>query len=281
MSACNELTWKPIPNFSMYEASNAGTIRNIKTNKILTTKPNSSGYIRNAMVDDDGNKVAKYAHIIICLAFYGSKPDNMTVDHIDRNKLNNMSENLRWASLTTQNINKLNPKERAGYPIWQLDPKTKEKIKRFENSYRAAEHLNRPALQDGPHIGDAAKKKRLRYGFYWEFEKIEEIVGEIWTKISRNEKEFYISNYGRIKGVDDHNRLANVNVLQGYLTYESNKKKFLVHRLVAETYLENLDNLQIVNHKDCNKSNNCVENLEWVTRSENGIHAWKNGRHNG
>jgi hypothetical protein len=49
----------------------------------------------------------------------------------------------------------------------------------------------------------------------------------------------------------------------------------LVHRLVAETYIPNPHNLPEVNHKDCNKENNNVSNLEWVTSKQNGEHAAK------
>lgn len=50
-----------------------------------------------------------------------------------------------------------------------------------------------------------------------------------------------------------------------------------VHRLVAETYIPNPDNKLMVNHKDGNKSNNHFTNLEWVSGSENNIHAIENG----
>ena len=47
------------------------------------------------------------------------------------------------------------------------------------------------------------------------------------------------------------------------------KKQFYVHRLVAQAFIPNPDNLPQVNHKDCNVSNNCAENLEWCTEEYN------------
>lgn len=57
------------------------------------------------------------------------------------------------------------------------------------------------------------------------------------------------------------------------LTVDGKKKNYLVHRLVAQTFIPNKDNLPIVNHKDGNKLNNSVDNLEWVTQSQNRTHA--------
>lgn len=65
----------------------------------------------------------------------------------------------------------------------------------------------------------------------------------------------------------------NKNKKNGYmsiiLSVNKNKKRFYIHRLVAEAYLDNYSNELDVNHKDENKTNNCVNNLEMVTRKEN------------
>lgn len=69
----------------------------------------------------------------------------------------------------------------------------------------------------------------------------------------------------------------------GYLRvglYDLNGKRkgHYIHRLVAETFISNPNKLPIVNHKDGNKQNNHVSNLEWCTQSENEIHAVNQGR---
>ena len=68
---------------------------------------------------------------------------------------------------------------------------------------------------------------------------------------------------------------------QGYMLVDIHgdgiNRTFQVHRLVALTFIPNPDKLETVNHKDGNKKNNAVTNLEWMTRLDNVRHAWDTG----
>lgn len=80
------------------------------------------------------------------------------------------------------------------------------------------------------------------------------------------------SDGGMIRQHENSNGYACVDLWTGH-----KKKKELVHRLVAKTYLEKKEGKEFVNHKDGNKKNNHVSNLEWCNRSENMKHAVLHG----
>ena len=92
---------------------------------------------------------------------------------------------------------------------------------------------------------------------------------EIWKLV---DNKFYVSNLGNIKDLSE-NLVDLSNRKSRYIVY----KKYFIHRLVAEIFIPNPENKREVNHKDGNKHNNSVNNLEWVTTSENRIHAYKSG----
>jgi len=117
---------------------------------------------------------------------------------------------------------------------------------------------------------------------------------ENWKDIEGYEG-YLISNLGNVKSLEKIVRCGRGNgktikkekILKkginsgGYelvvLTRREGKKNFSVHRLVSQTFIPNHENKKEVNHKDGNKLNNNVENLEWCTSSENQIHAFKTG----
>ena len=104
---------------------------------------------------------------------------------------------------------------------------------------------------------------------------------------------YQVSNYGNVKSLARQRRnskglymqkeklLSLTNTSTGYkkveLVKNGKKKSYKVHRLVAMAFIDNPENKPEVNHIDGNKINNHVDNLEWVTSSENSIHAYKTG----
>jgi hypothetical protein len=111
---------------------------------------------------------------------------------------------------------------------------------------------------------------------------------EIWKDIIFEGKPTgkKISNFGRMRGSDEkiYKTYDNGAGYKFYVIIRFKKDgKWIavtdyVHRLVAKCFLDNLDNLPQVNHKDCDKSNNHVENLEWISRKSNIDHAHSAGR---
>ena len=104
---------------------------------------------------------------------------------------------------------------------------------------------------------------------------------ETWKTI--NEKKTYeISNRGRVrkKILNGYRFLKPFEDKDGYLKVclcENQKRVYrYIHRLVAINFINNIDNKPTVNHKDGNKQNNVVSNLEWATVKEQNIHALKN-----
>lgn len=88
-----------------------------------------------------------------------------------------------------------------------------------------------------------------------------------YTDIS-NIKGYKINRNGDIINAKN-NRILKEHLCNGYKIITIRNKSYLIHRLVAQTFLQILDNKPIVNHIDCDKYNNRVENLEWVTQKEN------------
>lgn len=103
---------------------------------------------------------------------------------------------------------------------------------------------------------------------------------EIWKDIPGYEGLYQASNLGRIRSLI-RNKILIGGIKNGYreviLCKNGKRKYMLVHRLIAQTFLENKKNKPQINHIDGNKHNNNVNNLEWCTRSENMKHAYKIG----
>ena len=106
---------------------------------------------------------------------------------------------------------------------------------------------------------------------------------EIWKPIVGTKGFVEVSNEGRVRSLlRGEPRILKTQVdNKGYhrirVTIEREKMSYKVHREVAKAFIHNPDNLPQVNHKDGNKSNNAVDNLEWISNRDNAHHAIENG----
>ncbi len=113
------------------------------------------------------------------------------------------------------------------------------------------------------------------------------MLAETSKYIAGTEKRYSVTDCGRVymhSYTDTIGRLLKGRWIkptyssQGYVRCSIFGKFAFLHRLVAKEFVDNPDSKPHVNHKDCDKHNNNASNLEWVTRSENTIHAYDNNR---
>ena len=106
---------------------------------------------------------------------------------------------------------------------------------------------------------------------------------EIWKTIAGTKGFIEVSNQGRARSLlRGEPRVLKPQVdNKGYhrirVTVEREKMNYKVHREIAKAFIPNPNNLPQVNHKDGNKNNNSVDNLEWITNRDNAHHAIENG----
>lgn len=115
---------------------------------------------------------------------------------------------------------------------------------------------------------------------------------EVWKDIEGFEGCYQVSNFGRVKSLERHVRKSNGVIMyvaerilkprknkNGYLTvYPCKESRYMpidIHRAAGIAFIPNPNNYKDINHKDGNKENNSVDNLEWVTRSQNITHAYR------
>lgn len=118
-------------------------------------------------------------------------------------------------------------------------------------------------------------------------------MDEVWKNIKGYEGFYSVSNLGRVKRLDGEvmqynpqlDKMIPIRYPEKFLKFDDAKgydrvalslnnviKRYTVHQLVAKTFIPNLENKPCVNHKDSNRRNNVVDNLEWVTYQENEHH---------
>jgi hypothetical protein len=302
MEETDEEIWKPITDFPNYEISSKGQVKSKYMNKIMKQQNHCSGYLYISLIsftNDIRKSVSFRTHRLVAKEFIDNPENKLTVDHIDKNKKNNCLSNLRWATMTEQNLhvnkNVTFLKPMTYRPVYRINNETNEIIELYKSIAEAAlwiidnkltsikdKDKNNISIISSKISAVGNNKRSIAYGFKWQYFYEKEDETEVWKEIPFEivgKNNYYVSAKGSFK--DNKNIVKNDHKYNtGYKRLTINNKKYLLHRLVALTFLENPENKEFVNHIDGNKLNNQLTNLEWTTCLENNIHKIKMGLSN-
>lgn len=189
-----------------------------------------------------------------------------SVDHIDRNRTNNHPQNLRWASGTEQNLNRI------------LCQKREDLIAQIKDGLIIDFYEKRSLLEIFDIDEIEIPNKGLFYnGYLWINERFTDLdmINESWVQINVCDINIEISNMGRVK--NNRGKTFGSLTSSGYKRTKISGKDFFVHRLVISAFRGHISENLVVNHIDRNKENNRLDNLEVITPSENTTHAVNSG----
>jgi len=286
--------WRVINDFHNYSVSNLGNLMNNKTGKFLKSCV-KGGYLHISLTNGKIKKTLK-VHRLVAQAFIENPENKTDVNHKNKNKLDNTLSNLEWMTRKENNQHRcidLIYKTNRNKQINRLSKENGEILEKYNSIEDAGIWAFENKLTNNSHNGRNAigncvnRLSKTAYGFCWSYENTENKVNEEWREINLNklfkeeinfDKKYFVSNLGRFKNsfgtIMNNNYKVNDN---GYIRVFILKKTFALHRLVAFTFLDNSENKEQVNHKDGNKLNNSIENLEWCNNKENQIHKFKIG----
>ena len=264
------------PNYSV---SNFGRVKNDVSNKIILGST-VRGYKLIYLPHVTGKSKYIPVHRLIALSFLGEPPDiGMSVDHINRDRSDNRLSNLRWATQKQQCLNKTFSQSSITTKKVEQCKMDGSIIKVWNSRIEAANSLG---LNVRRITACCTGKKKFYRNYLWRNSIIQDKPGEIWKpSIDPDFAGFFVSSLGRVRTLN--NTITYGSESSGYkrtsIRNNGIVKTKMVHCLIAESFLGKQD--LYVNHKDGNKSNNMIQNLEYVTLNENTQHAFDTGLHSG
>jgi hypothetical protein len=278
--------WKSIEGYENYEVSSFGNIRNKNTGRVLKAAIMSGYYCLGL---SSGKTKTYSVHQLVAKAFISNPENKCQVNHKDKNKLNNNITNLEWMTNKENCVHRsagVKQTTNQNLEIYRINPNTDEILEKYNSIEDAAKWILEKNLSKNFNSARSSISCNIRkiynsaFGFKWKIVEQNNLVNEEWRAVMINGetiKDYYVSSLGRFKnkkGIIMKNYKPHHS---GYIYVRVNIKKYALHRLIAQTFIPNLENKPFVNHIDGNKTNNSVSNLEWCTCSENNLHNHKTG----
>ena len=239
-----------------YFVSNMGRFKNPFGFITYGTK-NAKGYLQVSV----GKLKLRRVHQLVMRSHVGPPPtEKHTVDHIDMNITNNRLDNLRWATNSEQQLNRIHPKKINSRQIIVKNLSTLEE-KLYNSTADAAKETG---MSRGNINRYCNGTRNCNEGLSFRFADISSIEGEIWKKSCDVE----VSNFGRIRresGMVSFGTLTKC----GHRSVVVAKKTVFVQSLVAAAFIGLKPSpLHFVCHVNGNKADNSASNLKWSTHSE-------------
>jgi hypothetical protein len=227
-----------------------------------------------------GKHVPKTVHRLVALAFIGPQPSSAhTVDHINRNPIDNRVSNLRWATPAEQSQNIEYSREHSNSRravVFKTSSET-----RFFSSVSEASSFLFGKVCAPSRLHQIIGTGKLYRGGTWNYDNVsfgETDYRPISPQWMHGLSGYFAGSDGTIKTPLGRVTLGSIDKHSGYSTITvSNKHEYRVHVLIARTFIENTEEKPVVNHKNGCKTDNRTENLEWATYSENALHAHATG----
>ena len=272
-----------VPKYEVIMINKIGTVKNKKTNNIIKASLKNGYYNIGFTCNTERINIA--VHRLVALTFIPNPENKPYVNHMDCNKSNNRVDNLEWVTQkenTAHHQKKIShDKKVVQYSLDGMFIKIHNSVTEAGKSVNLSRHaINKVCIGQNQTAG----------GFKWEYEIPEDkSLPEDFDEAkeityANKEKTYYVFPDGRIFNKSRKAFISPVENFSGYcyvtlIIKGGTKKNIYVHRIVADHFLRN-DNPSLktqVNHKNKIRSDNRMRNLEWVSPSENVLHAYKVG----
>lgn len=264
----------------LYTVSKNGYVISTNTGHVL--KPYVRGGYPVVCLNNWKKKLKKIVPVhILVFRTYSNLEDGKVINHKDGNRLNYNFDNLEAITQSENTLHaiRLGLRHHCQKVVLQYDL-NHNFIQKFESIEQASSVLG--LTKD--HVSHLCTGNCNPTKFILEYEHSKRIdtpnLDDNHFKVIEGYSDYYIGDGGVVFSLRRKCYLFQDKTQDGYLyvglSKNGKQKKFLVHRLVAFAFLPKMQDADMVNHKDGNKANNDVSNLEWITHSGNMRHYYAN-----